>query len=220
MTALSKFLDRHGIDTKKVATAAAAALIAVMSVATPAPVAAADMMPTVTITSQNVDLIRKSSERVNDHMLDMQQTAAAITEIAGRLTATKKVKFQAANEAEAKFFSDSPNQDIANTDGALLKLAAELPEDSQTVALIEHINWQKTQLLQAHRYLDAMKDSFVNGTKADREMSRQMLEQTLQNYNAQWLELSFDGKPTNRADGMQVDLSAIAQEISSAPALK
>lgn len=219
MTALSKFLDRHGIDAKKVATAAAAALIAVMSVAAPAP-AAADMMPTVTITSQNVDLIQKSSERVDDQMRDMQQTAAAITEIAGRMTATKKVKFQAANEAEAKFLADSPNQDIANTDGMLLKLAAELPEDSQTAALVEHINWQKTQLLQAHRYLDAMKDSFVNGTKADREMSRKMLEDTIENYNSQWIEISFDGKTTSRADGLQVDLGAIAQEIDSAPAYK
>lgn len=221
MSALSRFLARHNIDTGRVASAAAGALLAVMAMTSPTTAKAE--MPTIVVTQQNADVIRQSSERVDSQIYKAQQTMEAIREIAGRLTVTAKGKYKLATEAEAKYFGNAPHQDIAQYDGYLLKTAAEIPDGSSTADLLEQLNWQKAQLVQANRHLETMKDSFLEGNKEMRKEAMFQLTQLLINYNAQHVTISFDEKPVAAGeDGVfHVDMPALRQELAqSAPGLK
>nr|WP_250807229.1 hypothetical protein [Neorhizobium tomejilense] len=214
MSALSDFLERHDMTAGRIATAAVAAMMTVMTVGI-SPAKAE--MPTFDVGPQNVEVIKQSAERINQQMSDVQIIKNAIEEVSRQLTATKKAKLKTSNDAIAKAAADDPNPQIAVYDSYLMKVAAELPEGSQTAELVEHLNWQKLQLVQANRYLDAMKDSFVNGTKADRELAAQNLKDLLDNYADQAVTISFNQTAENGADNVyKVSLDDLAREMTAA----
>lgn len=214
MSALSRFIDRHGLNNGRMAaTVGGVVLAAVMStVATPAK---ADM-PSLDVTPQNVEMIQQSSERITDRMQDIAKVKSAIEEISKRMTATKAQKFKLSNEADQAAFKDTPNPAIADYDAYLLKIPASVPEDSQLSEFVTHLNWQKAQLQQATSYLDAMKISFTEGNKQMREQAASMLSDLLENYNAQSPKIVFDNAAVGGEDVYHVDTSAMHQELATA----
>jgi hypothetical protein len=213
MTALTRFIERNDLTTDRLnlffGGAVAAAII---SAATPV---RAETMPTVDVGTQNVEIIRLSSERVSDHMQDVVKVKKAIEDIAGTLTLPKAIKAKMAARAEATAFADSPNPQIAKYDGYILQLASTVPEESKASDIVGYVNWQKTQLVHATLLLDALRDSFSNGDRNGREAAALRLSDLIENYNSQTFEVSFDDGPVADAstETYHVDMAAVRAEI-------
>lgn len=190
MSALSKFLDRHGLDETFRAKAGFYASLAVVA-------AAAALAPLKAKAAEDSYLGRHSpiggvgiserlgmiAERTNDRLADMVAISRAIRNTPD-LNNPHDHGIAAAIliEINNRFYSDTPHPQLAKHDLTPLGLPGNLAEGAAMEYAVSAINFQKETLLEATEALKDIVDAYNHHNTRSVRLGANRLEQALESY--------------------------------------
>lgn len=197
MSALTRFLDRHGMDENfraKAGFLASAATIAAVALFTPIQSAAGEMYNgnrDSPIGGAGIaDRIGMVAERVSDRLGDMKV-------ISNKLHTLPELRYgndgdlaaRVVIEINNRLYQDTPHPQLADFDGTKLGLPPGLADAAEMEWAVRAINTQKDVLVEASEALQSIVEAYRMGSRRGVNNSLAVLDNVLANYQSNEVEL-------------------------------
>lgn len=192
MSALTRFLDRHGLDEgfrAKAGLYASMATVAAVALLTPiqsaaaenyngnrhSPIGGAGM-------AQRLGMV---AERMTDRVEDLKAISDAMKTVPElRNTRDADIAARIVIEINNRLYQDTPYPQLADYDGVELNQPPGLAEGASMGYAIDAINFQKGILAAGNEALVAIVDGYQKGTQRDVNRALSRLDKVLDDYRA------------------------------------